>query len=56
MSHGITNLFVRDEQEAALSQIVNAHPRLQAAGEGTATPKVVVEAQKKFHDVMETLP
>ena len=45
-----------DEQAAALTQIVNAHPRLQAAGEGAATPKVVVAAQKKFHDVMETLP
>ena len=44
------------EQEAALSGIVNAHPRMQQAGEGRATPKVVVEAQKKFHDAMQTLP
>ncbi len=47
---------VDDEQEAALSAIVNAHPRMKQAGEGRATPKVVVEAQKKFHDAMETLP
>ena len=47
---------IDEAQEAALSQIVNTHPRMQAAGEGAATPKVVVEAQKKFHDVMETLP
>ncbi len=47
---------IDERQEAALSQIVNTHPRMQAAGEGAATPKVVVEAQKKFHDVMETLP
>ena len=47
---------VDDEQEAALSKVVSAHPRLQAAGEGAATPKVVVEAQKKFHDAMQTLP
>lgn len=45
-----------EEQEAALAAIVKEHPRLQAAGEGAATPKVVVAAQKKFHDVMETLP
>jgi hypothetical protein len=45
-----------DVHEAALSRIVSAHPRLEAAGEGTATPKVVVEAQKKFHDTMQTLP
>ena len=44
------------EQEAVLARIVEAHPRLQSAGEGRATPKVVVAAQKKFHDVMETLP
>ncbi len=43
-------------QESALSRIVSAHPRMEPAGEGAATPKVVVEAQKKFHDVMQTLP
>jgi hypothetical protein len=47
---------VDEEQESALAQIVSAHPRLQPSGEGTATPKVVVEAQKKFHDAMQTLP
>jgi len=47
---------IDDEQESALAQIVSAHPGLMAAGEGTATPKVVVEAQKKFHNAMETLP
>ena len=44
-----------DEKEAALSAIVNAHPRMKQSGECRATPKVVVEAQKKFHDAMETL-
>lgn len=43
-------------QELALSRIVAAHPRLQSAGEGEATPRVVVEAQKKFSSAMETLP
>ena len=47
---------VDDTQEAALARIVTAHPRLKNAGEGAATPKVVVEAQKKFHDTMQTLP
>lgn len=47
---------VDSEQEAALSSIVDKHPRMQQAGEGRATPKVVVEAQKKFHDAMQTLP
>ena len=44
------------EQEAVLARIVADHPRLQVAGEGKATPKIVVEAQKKFHTAMETLP
>ena len=44
------------QQEAALSAIVNAHLPMYLAGEGRATPKIVVEAQKKFHDAMQTLP
>ncbi len=47
---------IDDKQEAALSGIIRAHPRLRPAGEGTATPKVVVEAQKKFHSAMQSLP
>ena len=47
---------IDEEQEATLSDIVAAHPSLESAGEGAATPKVVVEAQKKFKDAMETLP
>ena len=47
---------VDEQQEAALARIVSAHPTLRAAGEGEATPKVVVEAQKKFHNAMDTLP
>jgi hypothetical protein len=47
---------VTPEQEAVLSRVVSAHPRLTAAGEGEATPGVVVEAQKKFQDAMQTLP
>lgn len=44
------------EQESVLARIVAAHPGLKSAGEGTATPTVVVEAQKKFQDTMQTLP
>ena len=47
---------VDSDQEAALSRIVEAHPRMQQAGEGRATPKVVVSAENKFHDAMQTLP
>jgi len=47
---------VNPEQEQALSSIVSAHPRMQQAGEGRATPAVVVEAQKKFHNAMQSLP
>jgi hypothetical protein len=47
---------VSPEQEQALSAIVKAHPRMQQAGEGRATPVVVVEAQKKFQDAMQSLP
>lgn len=47
---------VSADQESPLAAIVAAHPRLQAAGEGPATPNVVVAAQKKFHSAMQTLP
>ncbi len=47
---------VNDDQEAVLSRVVTAHPRLEAAGEGDATPELVVQAQKKFSDAMQTLP
>ncbi len=47
---------VEPEQEAALARVVANHPRLHSAGEGKSTPKIVVDAQKKFHNAMETLP
>ena len=47
---------VSAEQESVLSKIVAAHPGLQHAGEGDATPAVVVEAQKKFQETIQTLP
>lgn len=44
------------EQKAVLDRVVSGHPRLQYAGEGSATPGVVVKAQKKFNEAMQTLP
>ena len=47
---------VTSDQEAVLTDIIGQHPGLQPAGNGAATPEVVVLAQKKFNDVMQTLP
>lgn len=47
---------VTAEQESVLADIVGKHPGLQASGEGESTPDVVVVAQKKFTDAMQSLP
>ena len=47
---------VDPEQEETLRRITSQHPKLSAAGEGTATPRVVVKAQEKFSDFMKTAP
>lgn len=47
---------IDDEQKAALDKVVSLHSHLEYAGRGSATPGVVVKAQKKFNDVMQTLP
>ncbi len=47
---------IDDEQKSLLDQVVSSHPRLQYAGEGAATPAVVVKAQEKFNEAMQTLP
>ena len=44
------------DQEETLRSIVDQHPRLTPAGEGAATPKVVVKAQEKFSDFMKVAP
>ena len=44
------------EQEETLRSIVDQHPKLTPAGEGAATPKVVVKAQEKFSDFMKVAP
>jgi hypothetical protein len=47
---------VDTEQEETLRTIAEQHPKLTPAGEGTATPKVVVKAQEKFSDFMKVAP
>lgn len=47
---------VDPEQEDILREIAEQHPKLQPAGEGSATPKAVVKAQEKFSDFMKVAP
>ena len=47
---------VDPEQEDTLSQVVQRHPKLQVAGIGEATPSMVVQAQKKWRDFIDTMP
>lgn len=47
---------VDPDQEETLQQITAQHPGLKPAGEGSATPKVVVKAQEKFSDFMKVAP
>ncbi len=44
------------EQEDILRKVVAEHPKLQDAGEGSATPKAVVSAQNVFSRFMKTAP
>ena len=47
---------IDDEQLPILEGVVSAHPRLQMAGTGSATPKAVVGVQKKWSDFMQSMP
>ena len=47
---------IAKHQEEVLKNIVKAHPRLQAAGLGRATPELVIYAQKGWRDFMKTMP
>lgn len=47
---------VDPEQEEILSKVVAQHPRLQNAGEGESTPRLVVALQKKFTRFMQVAP
>lgn len=44
------------EQEGLLQEVVSRHPKIRAAGRGSATPGLVVGARKKFNHAMQTLP
>ncbi len=53
------HLFIVDvtaEEEALLDEVMARHALVQFAGEGSATPELVVLAQKKFNSAMQTLP
>ena len=47
---------VDPEQEATLQSVVSEHPKLVSAGEGSATPKLVVRGQDTFNRIMKTAP
>jgi hypothetical protein len=47
---------VDPEQEAILRRIVASHPRLQVAGEGEATPRMVVRLQDKWSRFLKQAP
>ena len=44
------------EQEGVLRKVVSEHPKLKEAGDGPATPRVVVRLQDKFTTFMKTAP
>ncbi|MEM9254031.1 MAG: NAD/FAD-utilizing enzyme [Pseudomonadota bacterium] len=44
------------EQESIVKSIVEQHPKLQDAGEGSSTPRWVVDAQNRFARFMQTAP
>ncbi len=47
---------VSSSDETLLDQVIATHPTVCLAGEGSATPELVVQAHKKFNDAMQTLP
>lgn len=44
------------EQEQALSGIIDKHPNMEIAGEGSSTPKLVIDAQRLFKRFMHSAP
>ena len=41
---------------STLRSVITAHPKLVSAGEGSATPRLVVRGQDTFHKFMKTAP
>ena len=58
LGNGKHVLFVDVEpgQESVLRRVVDQHPSLRSAGEGAATPRVVVRAQDRFTEFMKVAP
>ena len=46
---------VDSNQEPVFAKVINAHPKLEPAGLGSATPHWVVRWQDKFHSFMKTM-
>ena len=47
---------IEPDQEPILRRVADTHPKLRPAGEGAATPRVVVRAQDKFTEFMKVAP
>ena len=47
---------VAKNQEQALIGVIRRHPEMEAAGEGSPTPKLVIDAQRFFTRFMQSAP
>ena len=47
---------VTQQQEDILDQVMNAHPRMQRAGEGESSPEWVIEWRKNWNGFIKTMP
>lgn len=47
---------ITDDQLASLTKVVEAHPSMEHAGTGEATPEWVVKGQEKFTKFMKAMP
>ncbi|MCJ8320942.1 MAG: NAD/FAD-utilizing enzyme [Colwellia sp.] len=47
---------VDPDQESTMAKVMNAHPKLEMAGVGEATPHWVVRGQDKFRKFMKAMP
>lgn len=54
--HHILFVDVDPDQELAIANVMQAHPKVSASGFGESTPHWVVRAQDKFKSFMKTMP
>jgi hypothetical protein len=54
--HHILFVDVDPEQELAIANVMQAHPKITPSGFGESTPHWVVRAQDKFKGFMKTMP